>query len=134
MKGQLTGMKAMTVFIVFLLALPLTSRTNRFATLTVAVPSAGISLPLQLVIACGWQTEVKEAFGYPWWTLGCFGVTFVTEREKVEGLKDRVLKVCRQTDWNSLTARHARPSPLSKSTTGCVNLWNGSDGRHASWR
>jgi hypothetical protein len=108
MKGRLTGMKAMTVFIVFLLALPLTSRTNRFATLTVAVPSAGISLPLQLVIAYGWQIEVKEAFGYPWWTLGCFGVTFVTEREKVEGLKDRVLKVCRQTDWNPLTARNAR--------------------------
>jgi hypothetical protein len=60
MKGRLTGMKAMTVFIVFLLALPLTSRTNRFATLTVAVPSAGISLPLQLVIAYGWQIEVKK--------------------------------------------------------------------------
>jgi hypothetical protein len=108
MKGQWTGMKAMIVFIAFLLTLPLTSQTNRFATLTVAVPSTGISLPLQLVIAYGWQIEVKEGFGYPWWTLGCFGVTFVTEKEKVEELKDRVLKVCRQTDWNPLTARHAR--------------------------
>jgi len=108
MKGQWAGRKAIIVFAVFLLALPLTSQTDRFVILTVAVPSAGIPLPLQLVIAFGWQIEVKEAFGYPWWTLGCFGVTFVTEREKVEELKDRVLRVCTQTDWNPLTARHAR--------------------------
>ena len=110
MRGKWTRGRATAVFTVFLLALslPLTSQTDRFAILTVAVPSTGISLPLQLVIAFGWQIEVKEAFGYPWWTLGCFGVTFVTEREKVDELKDRVLKVCRQTDWNPLTARHAR--------------------------
>ncbi len=115
MKGKWTRGRAIAIFTVFLLALSLhltsqteTSQTDRFAILTVAVPSTGISLPLQLVIAFGWQIEVKEAFGYPWWTLGCFGVTFVTEREKVEELKDRVLKVCRQTDWEPLTARHAR--------------------------
>ncbi len=108
MKGRWTGRKTIIVFAVFLLALPLTPQTDRFVTLTVAVPSTGISLPLQLVIAFGWQIEVKEAFGYPWWTLGCFGVTFVTEGEKVDELKDRVLKVCRQTDWNPLTARNAR--------------------------
>ena len=108
MKGQWAERKAIIVFAVFFLALSLSSQTDQFVTLTVAVPSTGISLPLQLVIAFGWQIEVKEGLGYPWWTLGCFGVTFVTEREKVEELRDRVLKVCRQTDWNPLTARYAR--------------------------
>ncbi len=81
----------------------------RFTVLTLAVPSSGIPLPLQLVLAYGWQLQVaKEGVGHPWWTLGGFGVDFVTKEESEDDLKTRLLEVWKQTSWNPLIVRQAR--------------------------
>ncbi|MFN3420095.1 MAG: insulinase family protein [Armatimonadota bacterium] len=85
------------------------SPTVRFTVLTLAVPSSGIPLPLQLVLAYGWQLQVaKEGVGYPWWTVGGFGVDFVTDEESEDDLKTCLLQVWRQTNWYPLVVRQAR--------------------------
>lgn len=100
---------ALAILLTQLFSESLPYQVDKFAILTVALPSAGIPLPLQLVIAYGWQIEVaKECSGYPWWTLGCFGVTFVTERGKIEEVKKLITQVCHRADWDPLVARHAR--------------------------
>jgi len=88
---------------------PLSSPFVRFSVLTLAVPSSEIPLPLQLVLAYGWQLQAaKEGVGHPWWTFGGFGVTFVTEEEKANDLKSCLLRIWKQTEWNPLIARQAR--------------------------
>ncbi len=81
----------------------------RFTVLTLAVPSSGIPLPLQLVLAHGWQLQVaKEGVGYPWWTIGGFGVDFMTGEESENDLRTRLLQVWRQTNWDPMIVRQAR--------------------------
>ncbi|MFN4180706.1 MAG: hypothetical protein ACK4I8_10365 [Armatimonadota bacterium] len=106
-KGLVILIAALTVYLWFSVSFP--SPTVRFAVLTLAVPSSGIPLPLQLVLAYGWQLQVaKEGIGYPWWTIGGFGVDFVTDEENVSNLKNRLSQVWRQTNWDSLVVRQAR--------------------------
>lgn len=81
----------------------------RFTVLTIAVPSSEIPLPLQLVLAHGWQLQVaKEGVGYPWWTIGGFGVDFMTGEESEDDLRTRLLQVWRQTNWDPMIVRQAR--------------------------
>jgi len=87
----------------------LSSSPERIATLTLAVPSSEIPLPLQLVLAYGWQLQVaKEGIGHPWWTLGGFGVTFAAGEDRVDELKKLLLQIWRRTDWDPLIVKRAR--------------------------
>lgn len=94
---------------VHLLSAPFRTSPTSFATLTVAIPSVEIPVPLQMVLAYGLQIQVsKKAIGYPWWTLGGFGVTFVTDLENASELKETILQVWGRRDWDPLTVRQAR--------------------------
>jgi len=91
------------------LSTTLSSPPTRLTVLTLAVPSSDIPLPLQLVLAYGWQFQgAKEGIGYPWWTLGGFGVDFVTDEGSVGKLKSRLSSIWQQTDWDPLVVKQAR--------------------------
>lgn len=106
---KLFPLTAATLTISFWLCVSFASTPSQFAFLTIAVPSPEIPLPLQLVLAYGWQLQAaKEGTGYPWWTFGGFGVTFVTDEKHVDDLKKLLLRIWEQTDWDPLVVRHAR--------------------------
>lgn len=106
---NLLSLTAVTLTISFWLCVSLAPTPTQFVFLTIAVPSSGIPLSLQLVLACGWQLQAaKESVGYPWWTFGGFGVTFVTDEEHVDDLKRLLLRIWEQTDWDPLVVRQAR--------------------------
>ncbi|MGQ9462956.1 MAG: hypothetical protein ACUVRR_07870 [Candidatus Fervidibacter sp.] len=106
---KLTFLFAVALMTTHLLSVSLHSPPTSFATLTVAIPSVEIPLPLQMVLAYGLQIQAsKKAIGYPWWTLGGFGVTFATDLENVSELKETILRVWGRQDWDPLTVRQAR--------------------------
>lgn len=79
------------------------------AVLNLAIPSPQIPLPLQLVLANCWQLQFSsKAVCYPWWNFGCFGVTFLTEPDKMEDLKESILQMWKQPNWDLLIFRQGK--------------------------
>lgn len=86
-----------------------TKPSTSFAVLTLALPSLEIPLPIQLVLANYWQLQLSEkAYGYPWWDFGCFGVTFLIEPENLEELREAILRLWKQANYNLVSVRRAR--------------------------
>jgi len=82
---------------------------SSFCVLTVAVPALDIPLPVQMVLAYGWQVRMSEyAIGQAWWTLGGWGITFLVEAERYHELQEAVPKEWQQVKWGVLTVRQAR--------------------------
>ncbi|MCS7264512.1 MAG: insulinase family protein [Armatimonadetes bacterium] len=82
---------------------------STFSVLTLAFQSLDIPLPIQLIMANCWQMKLSDkVVGYPWWSFGCFGITFVTERENLESLKEDILRMCKETDLNLLLVRKGK--------------------------
>ncbi len=94
-------------------------RPNSFAVLTLSVPSFDIPLPLQLVLANCWRLSLSEkAVSYLWWNLGCFGLTFVTETENLNELREAILQIWKQADWDLLVFRQGKAFASQK-----LNQW-----------
>ncbi|MCS7192070.1 MAG: insulinase family protein [Armatimonadetes bacterium] len=86
------------------------SKSNTaFVALNLAVPSYNIPLGLQLVLANLWRLSFsQETVVHPWWDFGCFGVTFLTEPEKLDEMRNSVLQLWKQPIWNLMIFRQAR--------------------------
>ncbi len=81
----------------------------RFTVATLAVPAERTSLPVQLVLAHGWQLHLAPyAVASPWWTLGAWGITIVADTEEADNVLATVREMWRKPSWDALVVTKAR--------------------------
>lgn len=99
----------------FTVTAPLPS-SAQFAAVTLFVLTDSIPLPTQLVLAHGWREQIAQrcpdAIGQAWWTLGGYGVTFLTLPDKLPSLIGAVTAIWQQRDWDVLTGHIARKAAV----------------------
>ncbi len=101
----------------FTVTAPLPS-SAQLASVTLFVPTDGVPLSTQLVLAHGLREQIAqhfpEAIGQTWWTLSGCGVTFLILPDELPSLVPAVKVVWQKRDWDVLTVHIARKAAVQE--------------------